>query len=35
VFTRAAFDRFVAGPPKGRSVKAVGTDTATEQEEQQ
>jgi large subunit ribosomal protein L4 len=35
VFTRAAFDRFVAGPPKGRSVKAVGTDTATEQEEEQ
>jgi large subunit ribosomal protein L4 len=35
VFTRAAFERFVAGPPKGRSVKAVGTDTATEQEEQQ
>jgi large subunit ribosomal protein L4 len=33
VFTRAAFDTFVAGPRKGRSVKAVGSEDAlTEQE---
>jgi large subunit ribosomal protein L4 len=32
VFTRAAFDRFVAGPPKGRAVKAVGTEAGTETE---
>jgi len=27
VFTKGAFDAFVAGPPKGRSVKAVATST--------
>jgi len=27
VFTRAAFDAFVAGPPKGRAVKAVGSES--------
>jgi large subunit ribosomal protein L4 len=27
VFTRAAFDAFVAGPPKGRTVKAVGSES--------
>jgi large subunit ribosomal protein L4 len=26
VFTKGAFDTFVAGPPKGRSVKAVATE---------
>jgi large subunit ribosomal protein L4 len=38
VFTRAAFDRFVAGPAKGRSVKAVGSESAnteTDGEDQQ
>jgi large subunit ribosomal protein L4 len=33
VFTRSAFDAFVAGPRKGRSVKAVGTETAVQPEE--
>jgi large subunit ribosomal protein L4 len=33
VFTKAAFDRFVAGPPKGRAVKAVGSEAETETEE--
>jgi len=32
VFTKAAFDRFVAGPPKGRAVKAVGIEAETETE---
>jgi large subunit ribosomal protein L4 len=32
VFTKAAFDRFVAGPPKGRAVKAVGSEAETENE---
>jgi large subunit ribosomal protein L4 len=33
VFTKGAFDAFVAGPPKGRSVKAVATSTeAAEQD---
>ena len=30
VFTRAALDRFVAGPRKGRSVKAVASESAGE-----
>jgi large subunit ribosomal protein L4 len=33
IFTRAAFDAFVAGAPKGRSVKATATESeASEQE---
>jgi large subunit ribosomal protein L4 len=33
IFTRAAFDTFVAGAPKGRSVKATATESeASEQE---
>ncbi|ADB35133.1 ribosomal protein L4/L1e [Kribbella flavida DSM 17836] len=32
VFTRAALDGFVAGAPKGKSVKAVATSTEAEQE---
>jgi large subunit ribosomal protein L4 len=33
IFTRAAFDAFVAGAPKGKSVKAVATESeASEQE---
>jgi large subunit ribosomal protein L4 len=33
IFTRAAFDAFVAGTPKGKSVKAVATESeASEQE---
>jgi large subunit ribosomal protein L4 len=32
VFTKAAFDRFVAGPPKGRAVKAVGSEAESETE---
>jgi large subunit ribosomal protein L4 len=32
VFTKAAFDRFVAGPPKGRAVKAVGSEAETKTE---
>jgi len=32
VFTKGAFDRFVAGPPKGRAVKAVGSEAETETE---
>ncbi len=33
VFTRAAFDTFVAGPRKGRAVKAVGSETEAQLEE--
>ena len=33
VFTRSALDTFVAGPRKGRAVKAVGSETAIEPEE--
>jgi large subunit ribosomal protein L4 len=33
VFTRAAFDAFVSGPPKGRSVKAVGRASASTETE--
>jgi large subunit ribosomal protein L4 len=32
VFTRGAFDAFVAGPVSGKSVKAVGTSTEADQE---
>jgi len=32
VFTKAALDAFVAGAPKGKSVKAVATSTEAEQE---
>ena len=31
VFTKAAFDAFVAGAPQGKSVKAVGTESETEE----
>jgi large subunit ribosomal protein L4 len=31
VFTRAAYDQFVAGAPKGRSVKAVATSTEAQE----
>ena len=31
VFSKAAFDTFVAGAPQGKSVKAVGTDSETEE----
>ena len=30
VFTKGAYDAFVAGPRAGKSVKAVGTDSATQ-----
>jgi large subunit ribosomal protein L4 len=33
VFTRPAFDSFVAGPPKGRSAKAVGSASAVAETE--
>jgi large subunit ribosomal protein L4 len=33
VFTRGAFDTFVAGPRKGRAVKAVGSETASAPED--
>ncbi len=32
VFTKVAYDAFVAGAPKGKSVKAVATSTEAEQE---
>lgn len=32
VFSKSAFDSFVAGPAKGKSVKAVATETEAEQE---
>jgi large subunit ribosomal protein L4 len=32
VYTKAALDAFVAGAPKGKSVKAVATSTEAEQE---
>jgi large subunit ribosomal protein L4 len=32
VFTKGALDAFVAGAPKGKSVKAVATSTEAEQE---
>ncbi len=35
VFTKAAFDAFVAGPVRGRSAKAVGTATENTSEEDQ
>jgi large subunit ribosomal protein L4 len=31
VFSKAAFDTFVAGAPQGKSVKAVGTESETEE----
>src|SRR6478736_3474358 len=31
VFTKAAYDTFVAGPATGKSVKAVGTESETEE----
>jgi large subunit ribosomal protein L4 len=31
VFTKGAFDAFVAGAPTGKSVKAVGTESETEE----
>jgi len=31
VFSKAAFDTFVAGAPRGKSVKAVGTESETEE----
>ena len=31
VFTKAAYDTFVAGAPQGKSVKAVGTESETEE----
>jgi large subunit ribosomal protein L4 len=33
VFTKAAYDAFVAGPPTGKSVKAVATSTEAEAED--
>jgi large subunit ribosomal protein L4 len=33
VFTRGAFDAFVAGPRKGRAVKAVGAETEVEEQQ--
>jgi large subunit ribosomal protein L4 len=33
VFTRSAFDTFVAGPRKGRAVKAVGSETEVEEQQ--
>jgi large subunit ribosomal protein L4 len=33
VFTRTAFDAFVAGPCKGRAAKGVGSETAVQPEE--
>jgi large subunit ribosomal protein L4 len=33
VFTRSAFDAFVAGPCKGRAAKGVGSETAVQPEE--
>jgi large subunit ribosomal protein L4 len=32
VFTKGAFDAFVAGPQAGKSVKAVGTSTEADEE---
>jgi large subunit ribosomal protein L4 len=34
VFSRAAFDAFVAGPPRGRSVKAVGSESEAGEDQQ-
>jgi large subunit ribosomal protein L4 len=34
VFTKAAYDAFVAGPATGKSVKAVATSTEAEEESQ-
>ena len=31
VFSKAAYDTFVAGAPQGKSVKAVGTESETEE----
>jgi large subunit ribosomal protein L4 len=33
VFTKAAYDTFVAGPATGKSVKAVATSSEAEEEE--
>jgi large subunit ribosomal protein L4 len=34
VFSKAAFDTFVAGAPQGKAVKAVGTESETESSEE-